>query len=144
MYEWWTHQWHVWTKCLIWHDQYFVDGPVMKLLWGSEGFDRDTNCFDYLQYELTFNSEYQKCCALKSRLRIRIVYRLTSSDRFAWVNSAGPDQTAPLSSLIRVYTVCHSVFIVWTHFSMIEQNSSHFRVITTNILGVRIFRKYLR
>ena len=61
------------------------------------------------------------------------------SDRYAWANSADPDQTAP----IRVYTVCHSVSIVWTHYSMVEPHSSNFRVITTNILGVRIFRKFM-
>ena len=44
------------------------------------------------------------------------------SDRYAWANSADPDQTAR-SSLIRVYTVCHSVCIVWTHYSMIEPHS---------------------
>ena len=46
------------------------------------------------------------------------------------------------SSLIRVYTVCHSSCIVWTHYSMVEPHSSNFRVITTNILGVRILRKF--
>ena len=46
------------------------------------------------------------------------------------------------SSLIRVYTVCHSVCIVWTHYSMVGPHSSNFRVITTNFLGVRIFRKF--
>ena len=40
------------------------------------------------------------------------------SDRYAWANSADPDQTAP------------------------RGNSSNFRVITTNFLGVRIFRKF--
>ena len=46
------------------------------------------------------------------------------------------------SSLIRVYTVCHSVCIILTHYSMAEPHSSNFRVITTNILGVRIYRKF--
>ena len=46
------------------------------------------------------------------------------------------------SSLIRGYTVCHSVCIVWTHYSIVEPHSSNFRVITTNFLGVRIFRKF--
>ena len=46
------------------------------------------------------------------------------------------------SSLFRVYTVCHSVCIVWTHYSLVEPHSSNFRVITTNFLGVRIFRKF--
>ena len=50
--------------------------------------------------------------------------------------------TAPRSSLIRVYTVCHSVCIVWTHYSTVGSHSSNFRVITTNCLGVRIFRKF--
>ena len=48
------------------------------------------------------------------------------SDRYAWANSADPDQTAPRSSLIRVYTVCHSVCIVWTHYSMVEPHSSYY------------------
>ena len=43
---------------------------------------------------------------------------------------------------IRVYTVCHSVCIVWTHYSMIEPHSSNFRVSTTKFLGVWIFRKF--
>ena len=46
------------------------------------------------------------------------------------------------SSLIRVYTVCHSVCFVSTHYSMVEPHTSNFRVITTNFLGVRIFRKF--
>ena len=48
----------------------------------------------------------------------------------------------PRSSLIRVYTVCRSVCIVWTRYSMVEPHSSNFRVITTIVLGVRIFRKF--
>ena len=42
---------------------------------------------------------------------------------------------------MRVYTVCHSVCIVWTHYSIVDPHSSNFRAITTKILGVRIFRK---
>ena len=47
------------------------------------------------------------------------------------------------SSLIRVYTVCHSVCIVSTHYSRVEPHSSNFRVITTNLVGVQIFRKFM-
>ena len=54
-------------------------------------------------------------------------------DRYAWANSADPDQTPQRSSLIRVYTVCLSVCIV---YSMIEPHSSNFRAITTNFLDV--------
>ena len=43
---------------------------------------------------------------------------------------------------MRVYTVCHSICIIWTHYSMVEPHSSNFRVITTHFLGVRIFRKF--
>ena len=53
------------------------------------------------------------------------------------------DRYAYRSSLIRVYTVCHSVCIVLTHYSMVEPHSSNFRVITTNFLGFRIFRKFI-
>ena len=61
------------------------------------------------------------------------------SDRYVWANSADPDQRC---SLIRVYTVCHSVCIVWLHYFLVEPHSSNFRVITTIFLGVRIFRKF--
>ena len=45
--------------------------------------------------------------------------------------------------LVRVYTVCHSVCIVWTHYSMVEPHSSNLKVIKTNFWGVRIFRKFM-
>ena len=55
------------------------------------------------------------------------------SDRQVWANSADPDQTA----LIRVYTVCHSVCIIWTqsHIVQIEWLQQIF-------LGLGIFRKF--
>ena len=40
------------------------------------------------------------------------------------------------------HTVCHSVCILWIHYSMVVPHSSNFRVFTTNVLGVRIFRKF--
>ena len=51
-------------------------------------------------------------------------------------------QTQITLLLIRAHTVCHSICIVWTYYSMVEPHSSNFRVITTNILGVRIFWKF--
>ena len=64
------------------------------------------------------------------------------SDRQVWTNSVDPDQTAPRlllerNSLIRVYTVCHSI---WTFYSIVEPPCSKFRVITANFSGVRNFR----
>ena len=32
--------------------------------------------------------------------------------------------------------------IVWTHYSTVKPHSSNFRLITTNFLGVRIFRNF--
>ena len=49
------------------------------------------------------------------------------SDSQARANSADPDQTAGA-----VYTVCHSVCIVWTHNSVVKPHISNFRVITTH------------
>ena len=51
-------------------------------------------------------------------------------------------QTVQRSSLIRVYTVCYSLCIFWTRYSMVEPHYTNFRVITTKFLGVRIFRKF--
>ena len=37
---------------------------------------------------------------------------------------------------------CHSVSIIWTHYSMVEPHSLNFRMITTIFLGVRKFWKF--
>ena len=47
------------------------------------------------------------------------------------------------SSLIRIYTVFHSVCIFMTHYFMAKQLCSNFRLITANCLGVRIFRIFM-
>ena len=41
---------------------------------------------------------------------------------------------------IRGCTVCHSVCIFWTHYSVIKPNCSNFRVITANFFGCPNFR----
>ena len=64
-----------------------------------------------------------------------------------------PDQTAPrgVQTQIRLLLEEQSDqglhclpfhLLVWTRYSMVEPHSSNFRVITTNFLGVRIFRKF--
>ena len=70
--------------------------------------------------------------------RVMNAFRLTVMILSFWTDM--PEQT--VQNLIRVYTVCHSNCIVWTPYSMVEPHSSNFRVITTNCLGVRIFRKF--
>ena len=61
------------------------------------------------------------------------------SDRQFYGNSVDPDQTAPRSSLIRVYTVCHSVSIFMMHYFMVKQPCSKFRLIKAMFSGVRMF-----
>ena len=61
---------------------------------------------------------------------------LNLSDRQAWANSIDPDR------LIRVYTVCHSVCIFWTHNSMENPYWSKFWIIRVNFPGVHIFRSF--
>ena len=60
------------------------------------------------------------------------------SDRQVWTNSADPDQTAPRSSLIRVYTACQSVCIFWTH-SVVKWYYSNFGIITAFFLMSEFF-----
>ena len=43
---------------------------------------------------------------------------------------SGQTMQTQRSSLIRVYTVCHSIYIFWMHYFMIKQPRSNFRVIT--------------
>ena len=50
-------------------------------------------------------------------------------------------QTQSRLLLIRVCVVCNSLCILWMHNSKETPSCSTYRVITTNVLGVRIFRK---
>ena len=61
------------------------------------------------------------------------------SDRQVCANSADPDQR---SSLIWVYTVCHSICIIWTYYSMANPHFSIFKVYS-NFTGVRTFRLFM-
>ena len=65
------------------------------------------------------------------------------SDRQFWANSADPDQTAPRGA---VWSGSTLFAIPSTSFGCITlketPSCSTFRVITTNVLGVRIFRKF--
>ena len=73
-------------------------------------------------------------------LSLDIIYRLWSKflDRHVWASSVDPDQTVPRSSLISVYTVYHSVCIIWTHYSVVKWYCSNYRIITA-ILWVSKF-----
>ena len=48
------------------------------------------------------------------------------------------------SSLIKVYTVCKSVCIIWTNYSMVKPPCSSFRVVKVNFSGFRFFFLFLR
>ena len=49
----------------------------------------------------------------------------------------------PSVCLIRVYTVCNSVCILWVHYSLVKPSCSNFRVTTANFSGVQIFRTFI-
>ena len=46
------------------------------------------------------------------------------------------------SSLIRIYTVCHSFYIVWRHYFIVKLNCFILRITTVAGLGVPIFRVF--
>ena len=55
-------------------------------------------------------------------------------DRYAWANSADPDQTDQGLH-------CLPFRLHRLHYSMVEAHSSNVRVIITHFWGVRIFKK---
>ena len=57
--------------------------------------------------------------------------------RYAWANSADPDQTADQGLHCLPFRLHRLDSLLY-----IEPPSSNFLVITTNVLGVRIFRKF--
>ena len=46
------------------------------------------------------------------------------------------------SSLIRIYTVCHSFYIFWRHYFIVKLNCFVLRITTVAGLGVPIFRVF--
>ena len=46
------------------------------------------------------------------------------------------------SSLIRIYTVCHTVYIFWRHYCIVKLNCFILRTTTVVSLGVPIFRVF--
>ena len=46
------------------------------------------------------------------------------------------------SSLIRIYTVCHSSYIYWRHYFIVKLNGFILRTTTVAGLGVPIFRVF--
>ena len=46
------------------------------------------------------------------------------------------------SSLIRIYTVCHSFYIFWRHYFLVKLNCFVLRTTTVAGLGVPIFRVF--
>ena len=46
------------------------------------------------------------------------------------------------SSLIRIYTVCHSFYIFWRHYFIVKLNCCILRITTVAGLGVPIFRVF--
>ena len=46
------------------------------------------------------------------------------------------------SSLIRIYTVCHSIYIFWRHYFIVKLNCFILRTTTVAGLGVPIFRVF--
>ena len=56
-------------------------------------------------------------------------------DRHVWAKER--------SSLIRVYTVCHSICIVWTHYSMKNPYVSNFRIITVHFSDVQFLDRHV-
>ena len=65
------------------------------------------------------------------------------SDRYAWANSADPDQTAPRGAVWSGSTLFAIPSASFRLFYSIEPHTSNFRVITTNVLGIQIFRKFM-
>ena len=46
------------------------------------------------------------------------------------------------SSLIRIYTVCHSFYFFWRHYFIVKLNCFILRITTVAGLGVPIFRVF--
>ena len=76
-------------------------------------------------------------CAKLRNVRLTVMILSFRTDR-----SGQTVQTQITLLLIRVYTVCNSGCIFWVHYSLVKPSCSNFRVITANVLGVRIFRNF--
>ena len=88
----------------------------------------------------------KRCPIIENLFKCRVIWNTAVIQNFltgrSWqtVQTQIPGQTAPLGSLIRVYTVCHTICIFWMHYSMVKPSCSNFRMIKPHFSGVRIFR----
>ena len=92
-----------------------------------DGMLEDTNSLDGAHLSQYFNGK-------------RVVWTCSTMMflSFRTDSSGQTDQTAP--SLIRVYTVCNSLCIIWTHYTKVKPPCSNSSMITANFSGVRIYR----
>ena len=106
----------------------------------SDSTEDQYTCIILLQKEINFWFPWHSLCKKTYRLTI-INYSNDPkfSDRYAWTNSADPDQTAPRGA---VWSGSTLFAIASFGLIMVAPHSSNFRVITTIFWGVRIFRKF--
>ena len=111
-------------------------GGLFAYLFQSTCTDSDYTC---IAKPLTLAYLNHLWCYSNIR-RIRFYYpRIRAKDEDQLTNNA--DRSDCSRSLIRVYTVCHSICMFWTPYSMVKQlYNSNFRVTTANFSGVWIFR----
>ena len=96
-----------------------IDGPMafhMKNLLVKAGITNKTSSMcNHCQKQLTLNGE-----------RGTVIFLSFRTDR------SGQTVQTQRSSLIRVYTVCNSLYIFWMHYSTEKPSCSTFWVITIN------------
>ena len=109
------HPLNVWYHCRRgWIQDTSVADPgksvTIKLMSANNDPDEVESVIEHVQCDMSKQKTYLQVTDLWYR------NDPTFSDIYAWANSEDPDQSAPISG----YAVCHSVCIVWTHYSVVE------------------------
>ena len=128
-----------WSK--ISEDTFSLD-RLKLFLYGLMKFCIESDVFKSL--ECIKSTLKQKCTKISSvfPFQYTVIFLSFWTDRSGQTVQTQIRLLLERSSLIRVYTVCHSLCIFWMHYTKEKLSFSTFRVITTNFLSVRIFRKF--
>ena len=107
---------------------------MSRLIWV---FAVCTACMCRLIWVFAGNTSFCWFCHVADHFFLNISVAESTLATQVWENTVDPN-----NSLISVYmyTVCHSVCIFWTHYSMVKLHCSNFRIITAIFLDVQNFQ----
>ena len=136
--------------CWSWEEKFFSCLVMKNFMWSQDNYYIDVRkLVKWLNYSgkiiimIIISIRWSEwILSFRKGLQLTNCQNLKVNEMFLCFRTDRSGQTPREEQSDQVYTVCHSVHIFWTHYSMVNPLCSNFRVITANFSGVRIFRVF--